>query len=430
MIAHRDRMAQEVGAQLIVHTNPEGPRAEHQPVRSRQQQVHDGHEDRRAQAGALAARVRLRLRRRAARRRALARQGARVLVPRSLPPVGPEKPAPRALVALQHAHQPAARACASSRSRTGPSSTCGSTSGPRTSRSCRSTSPSRAPSSRARGTLDHGRRRPHAPRAGRDAGDRRVRFRTLGCYPLSGAIESTATTVPEIIQEMLLAQVLRAPGSAHRPRRGRLDGEEEARGLLLMACDRDATLHSSRHRGVPAPVPGQGAPALRRRGIGRRRQVDAHRPAALRHRLGLRRPARGRRARRRSMDGHRRSTCRSHRRPRRRARAGHHDRRRLPVFHDRPAQVHHRRHPGARAVHAQHGDRRVDGERRDHPHRRAPRGPAAEPAPRVHRVAARHPAPRRLREQDGPRRLRPRASSSRVREEFAAFTASLGVRRA
>jgi len=33
-----------------------------------------------------------------------------------------------------------------------------------------------------------------------------VRFRTLGCYPLSGAIESTATTLPEIIQEMLLAK--------------------------------------------------------------------------------------------------------------------------------------------------------------------------------------------------------------------------------
>ena len=31
-----------------------------------------------------------------------------------------------------------------------------------------------------------------------------VRFRTLGCYPLTGAVESTATTLPEIIQEMLL----------------------------------------------------------------------------------------------------------------------------------------------------------------------------------------------------------------------------------
>ena len=32
-----------------------------------------------------------------------------------------------------------------------------------------------------------------------------VRFRTLGCYPLTGAIESSAQTLPEIIQEMLLA---------------------------------------------------------------------------------------------------------------------------------------------------------------------------------------------------------------------------------
>ena len=31
-----------------------------------------------------------------------------------------------------------------------------------------------------------------------------VRFRTLGCYPLSGAVESEATTLPKIIQEMLL----------------------------------------------------------------------------------------------------------------------------------------------------------------------------------------------------------------------------------
>jgi sulfate adenylyltransferase subunit 2 len=34
---------------------------------------------------------------------------------------------------------------------------------------------------------------------------RSVRFRTLGCYPLTGAVESRATTLPQIIQEMLLA---------------------------------------------------------------------------------------------------------------------------------------------------------------------------------------------------------------------------------
>jgi sulfate adenylyltransferase subunit 2 len=32
---------------------------------------------------------------------------------------------------------------------------------------------------------------------------RMVRFRTLGCYPLTGAVESTATTVPEIIEEIV-----------------------------------------------------------------------------------------------------------------------------------------------------------------------------------------------------------------------------------
>ena len=33
---------------------------------------------------------------------------------------------------------------------------------------------------------------------------KKVRFRTLGCYPLTGAVESDAATLPEIIQEMLL----------------------------------------------------------------------------------------------------------------------------------------------------------------------------------------------------------------------------------
>jgi sulfate adenylyltransferase subunit 2 len=40
---------------------------------------------------------------------------------------------------------------------------------------------------------------------GEEPEERWVRFRTLGCYPLSGAVESTATTLPDIIQEMLLA---------------------------------------------------------------------------------------------------------------------------------------------------------------------------------------------------------------------------------
>jgi sulfate adenylyltransferase subunit 2 len=49
---------------------------------------------------------------------------------------------------------------------------------------------------------------------------RTVRFRTLGCYPLTGAIESPATTVPEIIEEMLVA--------THSERQGRLIDHDEA----------------------------------------------------------------------------------------------------------------------------------------------------------------------------------------------------------
>ncbi|MCC5868567.1 MAG: sulfate adenylyltransferase subunit CysD [Gammaproteobacteria bacterium] len=41
---------------------------------------------------------------------------------------------------------------------------------------------------------------------------RKVRFRTLGCYPLTGAIESTATTLPEIIREMLLTRASERQG--------------------------------------------------------------------------------------------------------------------------------------------------------------------------------------------------------------------------
>ncbi|MFG0264780.1 MAG: sulfate adenylyltransferase subunit CysD [Rhodopirellula sp. JB055] len=41
---------------------------------------------------------------------------------------------------------------------------------------------------------------------------RMVRFRTLGCYPLSGAVESEAATLPEVIQEMLLTRTSERQG--------------------------------------------------------------------------------------------------------------------------------------------------------------------------------------------------------------------------
>ena len=42
--------------------------------------------------------------------------------------------------------------------------------------------------------------------------EKMIRFRTLGCYPLTGAVESTATTLPEIIQEMLLTKTSERQG--------------------------------------------------------------------------------------------------------------------------------------------------------------------------------------------------------------------------
>jgi sulfate adenylyltransferase subunit 2 len=43
---------------------------------------------------------------------------------------------------------------------------------------------------------------------------RSIRFRTLGCYPLTGAVESTARTLPEVIQETLLTTTSERQGRA------------------------------------------------------------------------------------------------------------------------------------------------------------------------------------------------------------------------
>ena len=52
---------------------------------------------------------------------------------------------------------------------------------------------------------------------------KRVRFRTLGCYPLSGAVESDADTLSRVIQEMLLAR--------SSERQGRLIDHDEAASM-------------------------------------------------------------------------------------------------------------------------------------------------------------------------------------------------------
>jgi sulfate adenylyltransferase subunit 2 len=51
-------------------------------------------------------------------------------------------------------------------------------------------------------------------RPGESPVTRSIRFRTLGCYPLTGAVESTAKTLPEVIQEMLLTTTSERQGRA------------------------------------------------------------------------------------------------------------------------------------------------------------------------------------------------------------------------
>ena len=58
-------------------------------------------------------------------------------------------------------------------------------------------------------------------KAGEVPQEKMVRFRTLGCYPLTGAIESPADTLPQIIQEMLLAKMSERQGRV-------IDNDEEA----------------------------------------------------------------------------------------------------------------------------------------------------------------------------------------------------------
>jgi sulfate adenylyltransferase subunit 2 len=52
------------------------------------------------------------------------------------------------------------------------------------------------------------------PLEGEEPVERSIRFRTLGCYPLTGAVESTASTLSEVIQEMLLTTTSERQGRA------------------------------------------------------------------------------------------------------------------------------------------------------------------------------------------------------------------------
>ena len=166
----------------------------------------------------------------------------------------------------------------------------------------------------------------HAASTARSRSRRTVRFRTVGDATCTGAVESTRGDRRR--------RDRRGGGHPHH-RAGRHPGRRpHQRGRRWKTASARATSDGR-------------AAALRHRRLRRRRQVDAHRPAALRLEGDLRGPARGGRAHVARAGRRVHQPRAAHRRPAGRARAGHHHRRRLPLLRHAEAQVHHRRHARA-----------------------------------------------------------------------------------
>ena len=61
----------------------------------------------------------------------------------------------------------------------------------------------KTPGSQHGRTIDYARRRPSAGKIRDKIEMKKIRFRTLGCWPLTGAIESEADTIEKIVEEMM-----------------------------------------------------------------------------------------------------------------------------------------------------------------------------------------------------------------------------------
>ena len=218
MIAFRDQMAQKLGLQLLVHINAEGlaqginPFTHGSPVHTdvmktqALKQALDKYAFDAAFGGARRDEEKSRARRNAFFRSArLSTAGT------------PSVSGPSFGGCITPARTKA-RASAFSRCRTGPSSTSGSTSIWRTFPSCRCTwrRYGRWWSGTARLIMVDDERMPLEP--GEKPMMKKVRFRTLGCYPLTGAIESEADTLLDDHSRDAVDHNLRAPGPRHRPR--------------------------------------------------------------------------------------------------------------------------------------------------------------------------------------------------------------------
>ena len=406
--------------ELIVHRNPEAERARHQPVRS-WQPPHRHVEDGRAQAGARPARLRRGLRRRPPRRGEEPRQGAHLQLP-----LGP---------AIAGTPRTSGPSCGSS---TMPARRSGETirvfplsnwteldiwqyiyaenipivplylAAPRPTVErdgmILMVDDDRFPLRegevpvRALGPLPHPRLL-SADRRGRERGGDPARRSSRRCCsppPPSGrAAPSTMTAAASMEKQeagrLFLMATAASPADA---------ADDIARAEV------DAYLERQ---------PAQVAAPLHHLRLGRRRQVDPDRAAALRQQAAVRGPARRARGATAASPAPRArasiSPCWST--ASRRARAGHHHRRRLPLLRDRQAQVHRRRHARPRAIYPQHGDRRLDRRPRHHPDRRAQGRAHPDPAPQPPRPPARHPPRRAGGQQDGPGRITTGRGSTR-----------------
>ncbi len=201
---------------------------------------------------------------------------------------------------------------------------------------------------------------------------RMVRFRSLGCYPLSAAVLSTAATIEDIVTEMQQHPHLRTRRPADRFRPGFLDGKEEARGIFLMP---DSLL-----RVLTCGSVDDGKSTL----IGRLLFECGSIPDDVMARPGARQPPLR----------HGRKRCRlraAGRWPGSRARAGRHHRRRLPLFRNAAAALHPGRYARAPAIHPQHGHRRLHRGSCRSAGGRTQRPAGADPSTRRDRHHARHP---------------------------------------
>jgi sulfate adenylyltransferase subunit 2 len=192
-------------------------------------------EDRGAEAGARQIRLRRGLRRRAARRGEEPRQGAHLLLPHRHPRLGPEEPAPE-LWNLYNARKNKGESI-----RVFPISNWTELDvwqyiQPNDIEIVPLYFAGKRPTVERDGMLlmvDDD-RFPLNP--GEVPVERSIRFRTLGCYPLTGAVESTASTLSGVIQEMLLTTTSERQGRAiDHDAGGAEHGEEEAGGVFLMA---------------------------------------------------------------------------------------------------------------------------------------------------------------------------------------------------